>query len=118
MATTQEIKDANREQLDALLVEAGLDPAAEEHSNVKKAREALLPLATDAEPDTDAEDADEDVEDETDTDPTKADKAPVDDANRVADTASTPKKDEKVVAPVGHPTKFDEYGQPVFGRGK
>lgn len=120
MATIQEIKDANREELDAMLVEQGLDPAAEEHSNVKKARNALFALASDAE-ENDTEDVEGDTEVETDEE-TGVDHKPsveaVNEGEKVAQTASIPKKDTKAVAPVGHASSFDKFGQPIFGKAK
>lgn len=111
MATTQEIKDSKRAELDVLLVENGLDPA--DFSTVADAKEALLPLASDVEDQGEGEGEGDDEDEVTDT-TTPA----VDDAEQAADKAEEFEVKPTDVVPSGHAEHFDEFGQPVFGNAK
>lgn len=112
MATTAEIKAGKRADLDAIAVELGIDPQS--YTNVKELKEALLPLATDAEKgdEDDTEDAGEDEGDKNAPEPTK----PVNDAEKAADKAEQPRETRANPVPTNHAAKFDANGQPIFGR--
>lgn len=116
MATTQEIKDAKRAQLDELLVEQGLDPA--EYSNIAAAQEALYPFATDVDDSGDDEGAGDGAGDDEGNDDDTTTTPAVNDADVAADKAETPKVEKTDVLPSGHAAKFDKNGQPIFGKAK
>lgn len=115
MATTQEIKDSKRAELDVLLVENGLDPA--DYSTVTDAKEALLPFATDVE-DQGEGDGDGEGDQAGEGDVTDTTTPAVDDAEKAADKAEEFEVKPTDVVPSGHAEHFDEFGQPVFGNAK
>lgn len=118
MATTQEIKDGKRADLDQIAVDEGLDPKAPEYSKVDDLRAALLPLASDA---SDQEDPESDEDEDTDENPggtPEATDEAVDEAEEAAKKAEQSKTVKTDVKPAGHADKFDATGQPIFGRGR
>lgn len=116
MATVDEIKALKREQLDALAVEQGLDPA--QFSKKEDLQAELIQSADDYEADDseDDQDQDEDLDKEQNTTTSSANTL-VNDADKAA-AAAEKVTERKVARSSGHPSGFDAYGQPIFGKGK
>lgn len=158
MASAQDIKKANRDELEKLAPEYGVDP---EGKNVNELRSAILEQveaggeSDDAPEDTDTtgdesagdsaegEDAPEEGEGDDADQPDESDDEEEEPAGEgrdlsepltpvvpnaaelAADQANAPAKDvarqkaiKKEEGPSGHPSSFDENGQPVFGSAK
>lgn len=115
MATTAEIKELKRAELDALAVEQGLDPAT--FSKAEDLRAELLKSADDADEqgnEGDEGDATGDGSDAENTTTGSAENVPENAADKAADAAEVPTVRE-AVGSSHHANKFDKYGNPVFG---